>query len=84
VWALHGALLASIERILRELDIQERLRERERSGMPSRATLLREQSAERLRAASTQMTAATRQVAEVTRSATRRRRLPLVRRIRRD
>ena len=84
VWALHGALLASIERILRELDIQERLRERERSGLPSRATLLREQSAERLRAASTQMTAATRQVAEATRGATGRPRLPLRRRIRRD
>jgi hypothetical protein len=75
VWALHGALLASIERILRELDIQERLRERERAGTPSRASLLREQSAGRLRAASQQMTEATRQVAGVTRIAGRRRAL---------
>jgi hypothetical protein len=84
VWALHGALLASIERILRELDIQERLRERERSGTPSRAALLREQSADRLRAASQQMSEATRQVATATRVATRRRGLPLRRRQRRD
>jgi Aromatic acid exporter family member 1 len=84
VWALHGALLASIERILRELDIQERLRERERSGTPSRATLLREQSAGRLRAASQQMTEATRQVAGVTRIATRGRRRPLRWWVRRD
>jgi hypothetical protein len=43
VWALHGALLASIERVLRELDIQDRLRERERSGVSSRTSRLREQ-----------------------------------------
>jgi len=69
VWALHGALLASIERVLRELDIQERLRERERAAEQSRGARLREQSADRLRTASRQVGEVTRHVAEVTRQA---------------
>ena len=69
VWALHGALLASIERVLRELDIQERLRERERAREQSRAARLRAQSADRLRIASRQVSDVTRHVAEATRQA---------------
>src|SRR5882757_762628 len=69
VGALHGALLASIERVLRELDIQERLRERERAAEQSRGARLREQSADRLRTASRQVGEVTRHVAEVTRQA---------------
>ncbi|HEY3629348.1 MAG TPA: aromatic acid exporter family protein [Jatrophihabitantaceae bacterium] len=78
VWALHGALLASIERILRELDVQERVRERERIGVQSRAARLREQSVDALRSAVDQVSEVTRQVAEATRQPRRwqRRRRP--------
>ncbi len=67
VWALHGTLLASIERVLRELDIQERLREHERARRQTRSARLREQSADRLRSASRQVGEVTRHVGEVTR-----------------
>ena len=52
LWQLHGSLLAGVERVLAELDVEERARRRERRRREAEAALRRPtaQAAERVRA----------------------------------
>jgi hypothetical protein len=52
LWQLHGSLLAGVERVLAELDVEERTRRRERRRREAEAALRRPavQAAERIRA----------------------------------
>jgi hypothetical protein len=55
-WQLHGALLASVDRVLRELDVNERARLRERLRVEARRDRARAaQAARRLRASTQQV-----------------------------
>lgn len=50
LWELHGSLLTSIERVLRELDVEERARQRERLRQEADRRARTAQAVERLRA----------------------------------
>ena len=54
-WELHGALLAHVERALRELDVEERARQRERRRREAAARPLSAQAVRRLRTTTRQV-----------------------------